>query len=134
MKKVYERRTYIKTDKKGLQEIGSLLEYDLILSDNMPLSKEIVFEDFNQLYCRVFAKDIRFLTTTKTFIRHRPAIAISPLSYYEDAWRLTEKNFGKKVIIIETYEERTFSLSQLSKILTAEKFFEYCKGRFTKES
>lgn len=134
MKRVFERRTYIKTDKKGLQEIGSLLEYDLILSEGLPLSKETVFTDFNEMYCRVFAKDIRFLTTTKTFIRRRPAITISPLCYYEDAWLLTEKNFGKEVIIVEVYEEKFFSLSQLSRLLTAEQFFNYCASRFTKES
>ena len=127
MKKVFDKRCYIRVNNEKEFHDTSIFYHLSYVEEEEAATTERVFTDFQEAYEFVKNGGVMNAEATHTLFRNRPEIKLSTADdccagYY------TEKNF-KSLAVRWEYAEAQPTIKTLTSLLTADEFCEYLKDR-----
>ena len=129
MKKVFDKRVYIKLEGWKDYKDTSIFKHLQFLSEEKATEKIFCIRDFKELVKKVENGCICNATIDETFFKHRTKVVFRTADLLNDSFSVTEKDFASIEIKIEYVEVKDISLKALSEMLPADDFVEYLKNK-----
>ena len=129
MKKVFDKRVYIKLEGWKNYKDTSIFKHLQFLSEEKAIEKIFCIRDFKELVEEVENGWICNAEMDETFFKHRPKVVFRTADLLNDSFSITEKDFASIEIKIEYVEVKDISLKALSEMLSADDFVEYLKNK-----
>ena len=129
MKKVFDKRVYIKLEGWEDYKDTSIFKDLQFLPEEKAVEKSFCIRDFKELVAKVQNGVVCNAEMDETFFKHRPKVILHTEDLFNNRFSVTEKSFVSIKIKIEYLEDKNTSLKTLSEMLPADDFVEYLKDK-----